>query len=53
MEAERLLEVMRSDKKARAGSVHYALPRSIGEMAGSESGWTVPVDDAIVREVLA
>ena len=53
MGAERILEAMRSDKKARAGSVQYALPRSIGEMAGSESGWTVPVDDAIVREVLA
>ncbi|MGK2960867.1 MAG: 3-dehydroquinate synthase [Gemmatimonadaceae bacterium] len=53
MGAERILEAMRSDKKARAGSVHYALPRSIGEMAGSETGWTVPVDDALVREVLA
>lgn len=52
MGSERLLEVMRSDKKTRAGSVHYALPRSIGEMAGSESGWTVPIDDALVREVL-
>lgn len=53
MAAERLLEAMRSDKKARRGSVHYALPRSIGEMAGAESGWTVAVDDAIVSAVLA
>jgi len=52
MEADRILEVMRSDKKARAGSVQYALPRAIGEMAGRESGWTVFVEDAIVREVL-
>ena len=52
MEAERMLEVMRSDKKARGGSVQYALPRAIGEMAGSDSGWTIAVEDAIVREVL-
>ena len=52
MGADRILEVMRADKKARAGSVRYALPRAIGEMAGAESGWTVAVDDAIVREVL-
>ena len=52
MDADRMLEVMRSDKKARAGSVQYALPRAIGEMAGADSGWTVRVDEAIVREVL-
>jgi 3-dehydroquinate synthase len=52
MDPERLLEVMRSDKKARGGSVQYALPRAVGEMAGSDSGWTIAVEDAIVREVL-
>ena len=52
MEADRMLEAMRTDKKARAGFVRYALPRAIGEMAGEESGWTVSVEDAIVREVL-
>ena len=52
MDAGRILEVMRTDKKARAGEVHYALPRAIGEMAGSDSGWTVSVAEAIVREVL-
>jgi 3-dehydroquinate synthase len=52
MDADRILEVMRADKKVRAGSVQYALPRAIGEMAGSDSGWTVSVDDAIVREAL-
>jgi len=53
IDSGRIIEVMRSDKKARAGSVHYALPRSIGEMAGAESGWSVAVDDSIVSEVLA
>ncbi|MCR4339479.1 MAG: 3-dehydroquinate synthase [Gemmatimonadaceae bacterium] len=52
MSADRILEVMRSDKKTRGGFVHYSLPRSIGDMAGSESGWTVAVKDTIVREVL-
>ncbi|HEX6574827.1 MAG TPA: 3-dehydroquinate synthase [Gemmatimonadaceae bacterium] len=52
MPADRILEVMQSDKKARAGSVLYALPRRIGEMAGADAGWTVSVAESIVREVL-
>ncbi len=52
MGADQMMEVMRADKKARGGSLQYALPRAIGEMAGSDSGWTVSVDDAFVREVL-
>jgi len=52
MDRERILEVMQSDKKARAGAVRYALPRAIGEMAGADSGWTVSVAESIVREVL-
>ena len=52
LDANRILEVMQADKKVRAGSVQYALPRAIGEMAGAESGWTVSVDESIVREVL-
>ena len=43
----------RADKKARAGRVEYALPKQIGEMAGAEHGWTVPVEDVTVREALA
>lgn len=43
----------RADKKARAGRVEYALPRRIGEMAGEDHGWTVPVDDNVVRDALA
>jgi 3-dehydroquinate synthase len=52
LNADRILEVMQADKKVRAGSVQYALPRAIGEMAGAESGWAVSVDESIVREVL-
>jgi 3-dehydroquinate synthase len=52
MDADRILEVMQADKKVRAGSLQYALPRAIGEMAGAESGWTVSVDESIVREVI-
>jgi 3-dehydroquinate synthase len=42
----------RADKKARGGRVEYALPKRIGEMAGAETGWTVPVDDNVVKEAL-
>ena len=50
--AERILAATRSDKKARAGEVEYALPSRIGAMAGAESGYGVRVPDDIVREVL-
>jgi 3-dehydroquinate synthase len=42
----------RADKKARGGRVEYALPKRNGEMAGAESGWTVSVEDNVVREAL-
>lgn len=50
---ERLIALTHSDKKVRAGHVEYALPKRIGEMAGADHGWTVPVDDAAVMEALA
>ncbi|MEO5590021.1 MAG: 3-dehydroquinate synthase [Gemmatimonadaceae bacterium] len=52
MDAGQLLDLMRGDKKVREGMLQYALPRAIGEMAGAESGWTVSVDEELVREVL-
>jgi 3-dehydroquinate synthase len=48
----RLMDFTRSDKKARAGRVEYALPKRIGEMAKGPQGWTIPVDDDRVREAL-
>jgi 3-dehydroquinate synthase len=47
-----ILAATRGDKKARAGVVEYALPARIGEMAGGDRGWGVPVSDDIVLEVL-
>ena len=41
------------DKKARAGRAEYALPARIGAMAGAERGWSLPVSEECVREVLA
>ena len=48
-----ILDAARGDKKARAGRVEYALPSTIGAMAGAERGWAMPVSDAAVRAVLA
>lgn len=53
MTAPAILAATRSDKKARAGAVEYALPRRIGVMAGSDSGWSVRVGDADVAAALA
>jgi 3-dehydroquinate synthase len=48
-----VLEATRADKKARGGSVEYALPAKLGEMAGAERGYALRVPDAIVIQALA
>jgi 3-dehydroquinate synthase len=52
MPAEAVLAATRSDKKARAGTVEYALPTRVGAMAESGGRWSVPLGDDLVREVL-
>ena len=48
-----ILRFMKADKKARAGRTELALPMRIGQMAGGDRGWTIPVDDAVVLEALS
>jgi 3-dehydroquinate synthetase len=50
MSAAALLEAMRLDKKARAGTLSFALPATVGSMAEAERG--IPVEDDHVRQVL-
>jgi 3-dehydroquinate synthase len=52
MAPEPLLVLTRTDKKARAGNVVYALPRTIGAMAGANTAWGVHVSDADVLALL-
>ena len=48
-----LVAAMQLDKKARAGTVRFALPRAVGVMCGDgEAGWTVSAPERVVREVL-
>jgi len=51
--ADELLATMRLDKKARAGTVRFALPETVGRMHADGSGWTVAAPERLVREVLA
>ena len=53
MSPDRIVEATHGDKKARAGRVEYALPSRVGAMAGAATGWSVVVDDELVRAVLA
>ena len=51
--ADALIAAMHHDKKRRGSDLHFALPRRIGEMNGEvRNGWTTPVSEDIVREVL-
>jgi 3-dehydroquinate synthase len=44
LDAADLLEAMRHDKKARAGALRFALPKTLGVMAQSADGeWTVEI----------
>ena len=52
MASDAILEATRSDKKARAGVVEYALPAKLGVMAGADRGFAMPVSDAMVRAAL-
>lgn len=50
--ATEVVSATRGDKKSRAGHVEYALPRALGEMAGSETGYAVRAPDAEVLRAL-
>jgi 3-dehydroquinate synthase len=52
MTADRLLAATRTDKKARAGVVEYALPARLGEMAGADRGFAFPIADSLVRDAI-
>jgi len=47
-----LVAAMQLDKKARDGSVRFALPLTIGRMYADGKSWTVAAPENVVREVL-
>ena len=47
-----LINVMRGDKKARAGEIRFVLPKEIGSMYQDEE-WSVSVAEVRIRSVLA
>jgi acyl-CoA reductase-like NAD-dependent aldehyde dehydrogenase len=47
-----LIELMRTDKKARRGRLAFALPARIGAMAGADAGWSIEADAELVLELL-
>jgi 3-dehydroquinate synthase len=50
---DRLEELMRQDKKARAGEIRFALISSVGKMArGPKGEWTIPVSVDVLKNVL-
>ena len=53
VDADRLLDIMHHDKKARETTVRFALLRSLGEAAQTPEGdWTFPAPDAVIRAAL-
>jgi 3-dehydroquinate synthase len=47
-----LVAAMQLDKKARAGTVRFALPQAVGRMHADGDSWTVAAPEAAVRAVL-
>lgn len=48
-----VLDAAALDKKARGGTLRYAVPTRVGAMADGDGRWTVPLPDALVRDALA
>jgi 3-dehydroquinate synthase len=48
-----LIGAMQLDKKAREGTVRFALPAAIGTMHRDAASWTVAAPEQLVRQVLA
>jgi len=48
----RLLDLMRTDKKSRAGELIFSLPEAVGRMSGSASRFGIAVDERDVLSVL-
>jgi 3-dehydroquinate synthase len=48
-----IVRFMKGDKKAREGRVEFALPAKVGQMAGSDRGWGIPVPADVVLELLS
>jgi 3-dehydroquinate synthetase len=54
LDAGRLIDAMRVDKKSRGGALAFALLAEIGRPAGSDdSGWSASLEERLVREILA
>jgi len=53
MRAESVLDATRTDKKARAGVVEYALPAALGTMAGAHSGYAIGVPATVVLDAIS
>lgn len=53
MSPDQIVAATHGDKKARAGLVEYALPSRVGAMAGAATGWSIAINDELVRSVLA
>ena len=52
IDTDAIVELTRSEKKARSGAAQYALPMRLGEMNAAGGRFSVPVEDALVREAI-
>ena len=52
-DTEEILSLTRGDKKARSGAAEYALPMRLGEMNDALGRYSLPMEDAMVREAIS
>jgi 3-dehydroquinate synthase len=52
MASDTILAATRTDKKARAGAVEYALLADVGQIAAADSGYGTSVPDSVVVDAL-
>lgn len=51
-EASEIIYAMRADKKVRKGEIRMVLPKRVGEMMCSESSWSFPIKESLIKKAV-
>lgn len=51
-DVDRLIEIMRRDKKNKSGEIHFILPIKIGKVKEKDGQISFPVEESIIKECL-
>ena len=53
MDVDKIIEIMKLDKKARKGTIEMALPSGVGEMGQENSNFGMKISDKVIKTILS